>query len=327
MLIRQPLRAMFLLLLLILLVAGLATFWLTAHVREQHPPIGQFITVNGLQLHYLDSAVSASESVQTSDQPVLVLLHGATGNLQDYLASIYPQLAKQYRVIAFDRPGLGYSERPDGQWFDPHQQAQLVRAALQQLDIKQPILLGHSWSGALVLDYLVHYQQEVKAAILLSPVSHAWPNGVSWYNYIQGVPVLREILAYTILPIMGWLSADDGIREVFAPQAVPDNYRKAIALDLFFRPRVMLNNFQDLRLLNEFVTRLSVNYPEVAIPVQIISGTDDTVVSSWNHSQRLNRELQDVRWLDLPGTGHAPHHSHTDLVLETISHFTQQLNP
>ena len=313
---------MMLLLLLLFLAAGAASFWLANHVREQHPPAGQFITVNGVRLHYIDSAIDSPP--KKDDQPVLVMLHGATGNAQDFVASLYPALQQRYRIVAFDRPGLGYSQRPSGSWFDPHQQAELIHSALLQLGIQRPVLVGHSWSGALVLDYLLHHPEDVESAVLLSPASHTWPNGVAWYNYTEAVPVLRELLAYTLFPIMGWLSADRGIAEVFAPQPVPDGYRQAIALDLFFRPRVMLDNFQDLRLLNEFITRLSVRYPEITTPVQIISGTADNVVYSWNHSQRLNRELQNVRWLDLPNTGHAPHHSHTELVVDTINQFLQR---
>ncbi len=306
-------------LLLLFIVAFAASWWLRQHVRQQHPAVGQFVTVDGNRLHYLDSG-----AVDDEQQPTLVLIHGATGNLQDYKASIFPELSQHYRVIAFDRPGLGYSERPSGSWVGPHEQAELIRAALQQLGIKKTVLLGHSWSGALVLDYLLHHQDEVHAAVLLSPVSHAWSGGVSWYNYVQAVPVLREIFAYTVFPIVGWLGADSGVREVFEPAVVTQNYRQETALDLFFQPELLLNNFQDLRLLNEFVTRLSIRYPQISTPVQIISGTDDTVVYSWNHSQRLNRELQQVEWLDFPQTGHAPHHTHKEKVVETILNFLQK---
>lgn len=322
---------MLLLLLFVIVLAALASWLLGQHVQKKHPPVGAFMEVNGVQLHYLDSAAakpghdtspgSNSDSSASAALPTIVLLHGATGNLLDWTSSLFGPLAEQYRVIAFDRPGLGYSERATGAWSDPHQQAELIRLALQQLGVEKPILLGHSWSGALVLDYLVHHQAEVQAAVLLSPVSHAWPGGVTWYNYVQAVPIAREILTYSLLPVLGWLGVDSGIREVTYPSAVPPAYRDKIGLDLFFRPQVMLNNFQDLRLLCEFVTKLSIRYPEITTPVQIISGTPDTVVYSWNHSQRLHRELQAVQWLDIADAGHAPHHTHTQLVLDTIMPF------
>ena len=103
-------------LLLLFVIAFAASWWLRQHVRQQYPAVGQFVTVEGNRLHYIDSI--GNDAVD-DEQPTLVLIHGATGNLQDYQASIFPELSQHYRVIAFDRPGLGYSERPSGSWVGP----------------------------------------------------------------------------------------------------------------------------------------------------------------------------------------------------------------
>ena len=43
--------------------------------------------------------------------PDLVLIHGASGNLRDFTFDLAARLADRYRVIVFDRPGLGYTDR------------------------------------------------------------------------------------------------------------------------------------------------------------------------------------------------------------------------
>ena len=55
--------------------------------------------------------------------------------------------AKTYRVIAFDRPGFGYSDRPRSTVWTSEAQADLINAALIQMGLSQPLELGHTWEG------------------------------------------------------------------------------------------------------------------------------------------------------------------------------------
>jgi len=70
--------------------------------------------------------------------------------IQDFGSSGLVDLAaKTYHVIAFDRPGFGYSDRPRSTLWTPEAQADLINAALIQMGLSQPLVLGHSW-GTLV---------------------------------------------------------------------------------------------------------------------------------------------------------------------------------
>src|SRR3954452_17446497 len=111
-----------------------------AHEAEQrHPPIGRFLTVDGVRLHYVERG---------SGEP-LVLIHGNGTMIQDFLVSgIVDELAKRYRVIIIDRLGYGYSERPRALW-TPRAHATLFQKALERLKVSRAVVLGHSW-GSLV---------------------------------------------------------------------------------------------------------------------------------------------------------------------------------
>jgi len=110
-----------------MLLAGLAvcSWAMTRQVEAQFPPLGRFVTVEGLRLHLLTAG---------QGRPV-VLLHGANGAVQDFKASIFDRLAQQYRVVAIDRPGHGYSDRPAAGIVTPDIQARLIRGALKQLGV------------------------------------------------------------------------------------------------------------------------------------------------------------------------------------------------
>src|SRR4051812_44515059 len=66
------------------------------------PPLGRFVEVDGVRLHYFERG---------KGQP-LVLVHGNTSMVEDFACSLVEPASRHYRVIAFDRPGFGHSERP-----------------------------------------------------------------------------------------------------------------------------------------------------------------------------------------------------------------------
>jgi pimeloyl-ACP methyl ester carboxylesterase len=163
-------------------------------IKEKNPPIGQFVSIDGLQIHYVR---------QGTGQPV-VMLHGRDGALQEYTFSIFEQVAEDYDVIAFDRPGYGYSEWPENDSLCLETQAGLINKALRELDIENPILVGHSCGGAVVLRYLIDYPDQACGAVLLGPVTYMQepPDG-SLFAF-PNIPILGPILTNTILlPIGG----------------------------------------------------------------------------------------------------------------------------
>src|SRR4051812_27153172 len=84
-------------------VAALFNNLQTRRAERNYPPIGRFLDVDGVRLHYVEQGRGA---------PV-VLIHGNGTMLQDYTTSgLIERLAGRHRVIVFDRPGYGYSSRP-----------------------------------------------------------------------------------------------------------------------------------------------------------------------------------------------------------------------
>src|SRR3954452_21275400 len=77
----------------------------TRRTEHEHPPLGQFITVNGVRLHYIEKG----------EGPPVVLLHGNVVTAKDFnISGVLDLIGRRHRVIAFDRLGFGHSERPQG---------------------------------------------------------------------------------------------------------------------------------------------------------------------------------------------------------------------
>ena len=74
--------------------------------------------------------------------------------------------AKGFRVIAMDRPGLGWSDRPDGRDdADPTRQARLIRAALDHLGVASVIVVGHSLAGVLATHFALSHGEALAGLV------------------------------------------------------------------------------------------------------------------------------------------------------------------
>src|ERR1700761_8579649 len=128
---------------LLIIVAGLVAVMLSnvafqIIAERRNPPIGVFIECDGVRLHYIDRGDAAS--------PCVVLFHGNGTMIQDLILSgLVDSLANNYRVVCFDRPGFGYSQRPRPRVWTASAQAALFAKALDHLGVRNSVVLGHSW--------------------------------------------------------------------------------------------------------------------------------------------------------------------------------------
>lgn len=103
-----------------------------------------FVDLPGGRFHYL------SWGAEQAELPSLVLIHGITSSARSWVR-VGPALADRYRVYAPDMRGHGDSVKPPAGVYSLRQTADDVIAFMDALDLKQPVLLGHSWGGGISL--------------------------------------------------------------------------------------------------------------------------------------------------------------------------------
>lgn len=280
-------------------------------IERAHPPQGRFVEVAGGRLHLLE--------LGSPDTPPVVLLHGASGNLQDMRLALGDRLAARYRVILIDRPGHGWSDRPDGAADgSPARQAALIHQALERIGITRAIVVGHSWSGALATAYALAYPASVAGLVLLAPVTHPWPGGVGWYNPVLTTRFIGPLFARTVALPLGELLIAPALNAVFAPQPPPADFRQRAAVELVLRPAELIANAEDLMALKAFVTAQAPNYRAIQMPTIVITGDIDKTVSPHLHAEAISAMLPRGKLTVLPGMGHMLHHAAAGVVADAI---------
>ena len=288
-------------------------------VERAHPPQGRMVEVSGARLHVVD--------IGPRDGLPIVMLHGASSNLEVMRQPVGERLAKTHRVILIDRPGHGWSTRENLSDSTPGPQARMISEALQKLGVERAIFVVHSWSGALGLRIALDHPAVVAGLVMLAPVAYPWPGGVSQYNYVVTTPVIGPLLAHTITLPLGLFLADPGVRGVFAPQTMPDGFVKDTATRLLLRPREFVANAMDLVTLRAAMAEQAPRYAEISAPITIISGGVgvDKTVSTHIHSQPLAKTAQNVKLIVLPEVGHMIQYAAPDLVIAEIEAMADRL--
>ena len=280
-------------------------------IDRANPPLGRFIEVDGGRLHVVERG--------PPDAPPVVLLHGASGNLGDPQLALGERLAERYRVILIDRPGHGRSDRPGGRdAAAPARQAALINQALTRMGVTRPIMVGHSWSGALVTAYALDFPDGLAGLVLLAPVTHPWPGGVGLINELVAMPVLGRLIAHTIVLPAGYLLMTPALAAAFAPQAPPADYVERARADMVLRPSTFIANAEDLVDLKANVAAQAPRYGEIKAPAAIIAGDRDTIVSTDIHARAIARQLSDATLTVLPGIGHMVNFAAADRVMQAV---------
>jgi pimeloyl-ACP methyl ester carboxylesterase len=308
----------------ILVVAALAVLALITQagvlaLQRAYPAQGRMIEVAGATLHVVDLGPREPAG------PPVVMIHGASSNLQTMRQPLGEMLAFHHRVILIDRPGHGWSTRARLQDSTPAIQGKMIDAALEKLGVDRAIFVVHSWSGALGLRMALDYPARVAGLVMLAPVAYPWPGGVGWYNKLVTTPVIGPLLAYTITLPLGYFLTGPGARGVFLPQIMPDGFVDDTATLLLLRPREFLANARDLVTLKAAVNEQTPRYTDIKVPTVIITGDLDKTVSTSRHSRPFAAAVQGAKLIVLPDVGHMVQNAAPELVVREIEAMAGQL--
>ncbi|PIB49340.1 hypothetical protein AOA60_28645 [Pseudomonas sp. 2822-17] len=258
---------------------------MTVHTAET---TSRFIEVNGLNIHYHDTEVG---------DRVLVMLHGGgpgASAWSNYRTNL-PAFAATYRVIAFDAPHYGESDKPLSAYQDTDFYTEVFAQALDKLGVKRAHFIGNSMGGTISMTMAMKRPDLVSKLVLMGPggsptmFTPMMTEGIKILGaFYQGEGPTREKLEAAVR-IMVY------DQSMVTPELIEARYQAATHPDLLkkreWKGHPMLNLWERL----------------VGSPLQnhtlLVYGKEDRVIP-WDTSLLLMRFLPNASLHVFPQCGH-----------------------
>ena len=221
--------------------------------------------------------------VSGSGKQNLIILHGWGGSLQEWMP-IANSLSLRYRVWMIDFPGFGGSPKPSFDW-SIYDYADFIREFIKEFNIKDPVVMGHSFGGRVAI------LLEAQKLILVDAA------GLEIKN-------LKATIGGLIFDKMG-----------FMKKYIPTNLKNLFGSADYKSAGNMRKIF--VKVVNQ---DLSKEMTEVKCPTLIIWGEKDRVLPI-SQAKMINQLIRDSEIRVVWGADHWPHLSRQKEFLEILEEY------
>ncbi len=253
-------------------VSGLVLYtWRTKRrVEREVPPDGRFLDLDGARIHYVDAGSG----------PPIVLIHGLGGQLLNFPPDSLVALRRDYRVLALDRPGNGYSTLSAGAVPTLAAHAAAVAGFIEALGLRRPVLVGHSFGGAVALRLALDRPDLVGGLALVSPLTHPYDAMPPMFQpLVIRSALLRWLVSWTLVTPAAVRHRDEVLSHLFAPDPAPPGFDIDGGGSLNLRPSGFYATSSELVALDiSTLAGMAARYGELAMPVGVLFGTGDAIL-------------------------------------------------
>jgi pimeloyl-ACP methyl ester carboxylesterase len=179
--------------------------------------------------------------------------------------------------------------------------------------------MGHSWATLVALELALLDSSAVRKLVLVSGYYFPTARLDIAMAAPPAIPVIGDVMRYTVSPLFARLLLKRTIRKMFAPESVPAGYLHAVPRELLVRPSQIRASTEDAVFMIPAAMRLRKRIASIDTPVTLIAGEDDKVIDPAKQTLHLHHAMPASQLLLLPGAGHMLHHAHHQRVAEAIS--------
>ncbi|NQU07436.1 MAG: alpha/beta hydrolase [Candidatus Abyssubacteria bacterium] len=242
------------------------------------------------------------------DGPPLVLIHGAGQDTTSWRYNI-PYLAKSHEVVAIDLPGHGKSELALPPINTTEEYARCVWDVIKRLRLERPVMMGHSMGSGICLEIALRHGQSLGGVV-----------GVDGADKVVGVFGEEIHQAYIGASMELMLEMSMESFRSLCSKKTPDERVEEIAQDLLrIHPPVTAADTQAFSSFD-----ISDRSPEISVPILLISGSDDFLVTPEMVRQTSER-INGSKMVILEGVGHFPHTEAPDRFNNEVGEFLASL--
>ena len=255
-----------------------------------------------------------------------MLFHGNGSLIPDLIISgLVDRFAHHNRVLCFDRPGFEYSQRPRARIWTATYQAALFVKALDRLGVHEPVVLGHSWGTLVAVAIGLQENYPVRGLVLASGYYFPTRRWDFWMMSGPAVPVLGDLMRYTIAPVISWTILPGALRKLFAPRSVPDNFKDRFPASLTLRPKQLRAAAEESAFLIPEAARLQSRYPSIRCPIYIFHGTEDRLIEP-EQARRLHQVLSHSDLHLVNEAGHMVTYADTATIAQAVDNLNVSLD-
>ncbi len=231
--------------------------------------------------------------------PPILFVHGSPGSIEDWLPMM-EKLAPSHRVIAYDRPGHGFSDGAHAPGTLEDNLAAL-RGVVKALDLKDAVVVGHSFGGATALAYAVENPPEVRAFVIVGSRSYA-PTVVDPLYRLLAPPLLGDGVARAATVLIGPSKMRAGIEAAFAPNEaqIPPGFVEARTV-LWSSAKVTATLAREGVKYEEGLNAQSPRYGCIERKLYVVHGEKDVRI---NTARKLAETVKGAELTVLENTGH-----------------------
>jgi pimeloyl-ACP methyl ester carboxylesterase len=232
------------------------------------------------------------------------MIHGLTGQMRNFTHSLVDLLTDEFRVIAIDRPGSGYSSRAPDASARLTAQGDLIEKFIRAMGLERPLLVGHSLGGAISLAIALDHPECAGGFALIAPLTHILDRVPTPF---RGLVIqsrwLRILVAWTIATPAAIRRGQQSLAIVFGPEKPPADFATRGGGLLGLRPKNFIGATEDLIGAAVDLPKMIERYPSLTAPITILFGKDDGMLNYEKHGTAMQKKVPGLTLELIPG-GH-----------------------
>lgn len=281
-------------------------------------PDSNFIEINGIRVHYQQAG---------EGEPVFILLHGFGASTFSWREVIEP-LSRYGRVIAYDRPAFGLTDRPtiwEGE--NPYSQSGNINHLFSLMDVlgvDQAVLVGNSAGGTLATAFALAHPSRVQALIQVNAAIYQTRPDSALLTWLVNTPQVDHLGPL----VARQLSGSRGEAFIESAWYEPAQLNENPEILSGYRKPLNAENW-DIALWEHTkaaqAPELADNLSRIQVPTLVIAGEFDQIVPL-EYSLQLHRDLPNAQLVVLDNCGHLPQEECPNYFVQVLTQFLNNLS-